>query len=227
MKKKLFDGNSNPSGTVVLNWHDTPEGEFTYFAEAYHTVAKKTVDDLKKDPRFGLYGSPLDDFLAYPVVFLYRHALELYMKAIILIAAPMLEIKKIAEVNRDKLLQNHSLDSLRQKLEQVFKAYRWDWDLKTKHFRTIEDFRITISELHTVDKGSDAFRYPLDTKGNASLSTHFRFNLFEFCDVLDSLFPLLEGVALGAHEELQQTYEAMAEAREYELDNADHEPYDD
>ena len=118
---KLFNKNSNPKGTVVLNWHDTPESEFTYFAEAYHALAKKTVDDLKKNPGFGLYGSPLNDFLAYPIVFLYRHALELYMKAIILIAAPMLEIKEMGEVNRDKLLKNHSLDSLRQKLEQVFK----------------------------------------------------------------------------------------------------------
>ncbi|MHA2231404.1 MAG: hypothetical protein ACXAB4_02825 [Candidatus Hodarchaeales archaeon] len=185
------------------------------------------MDALKKDSRLGLYGSPIDDFFAYPVVFLYRHSLELYMKAVILIASPMLKIKKMDEIHRDKLLKTHSLDNLRQKLEQVLKAYEWDWDLNTPHFRTIEDFRRIISELHAVDKGSSAFRYPLDTKGNASLATHFRFNLYEFCEVLDSLFPVLEGAALGAYEVLQQTYEAMAEAREWELDNADYQPYDD
>jgi len=225
-KKRLFNKNGNPKGTVVLNWHDTPEREFTFFAEAYHSVAKEAVVTLQKNPQFGLYGSPIDDFRAYPVVFLYRHSLELYMKAVILVAAPMLRIKEMGEINREKLFENHSLDSLRQKLEQVFEAYEWDWDLDTPHFRTLEDFRKTILELHEVDKGSYAFRYPLDTKGKASLASYFKFNLFEFCEVLDSLFPVLEGAAVGAYEELQTTYEAMAEARQWELENSDYEPHD-
>ena len=49
----------------------------------------------------------------------------------------------------------------------------------------------------------------------------FRFDLFEFCEVLDSLFPVFEGAAIGAYEELQATLEAMAESRRWEAENAE------
>lgn len=182
-----------------------------FYAEAYHMVAKEAVATLQKNHQIGLYRSPIDDFRAYPVVFLYRHALELYMKAVILVAAPMLKIKDIVEINRENLLKTHSLDTLRQKLEQVFEAYEWDWDLGTPHFSTLEDFRKIILELHEVDKGSYTFRYPLDTKGDSSLTPYFKFNLFEFCSILDCLFPILEGIAFAAYEELQLEYELMSE----------------
>jgi len=210
-KKRLFVDKGKPHGTVVLNWHGTPEREFTFFAEAFHLVAQDAVAALRKNPHFGLYGSPVEDFRAYPVVFLYRHALELYMKAVVLVGAPMLTIKGMGEINRETLLKNHSLDSLRQDLEKVFEAYEWEWDLGTPHFRSLDDFRKTIAELHSVDARSDAFRYPLDTKGQPSLESHFRFDLFEFCAVLDSLFPVFEGAAVGAYEELHATLEMMAE----------------
>jgi hypothetical protein len=202
----------------VLNWHHTPEREFSFFAEAFHVVAQEAVAALRQ---IGVHRDPIGDFRAYPVLFLYRHALELYMKAIIFTGSPMLAVKGMTEVNRQRLLKNHSLDELRQDLERVFQAYGWKWDLGTPHFRSLNDFRKVIAELHEVDAGSYAFQYPLDTKGSASLTSHFRFDLFQFCEVLDSLFPVLQGAIIGAYEELQATYEAMAEARQWEMENAD------
>lgn len=222
-KKRLFIDNGRPRGTVVLNWHRTPEQEFTYLAEAFHLVAHDAVAALRQNPQFGLDGSPMEYFRAYPVVFLYRHSLELYIKAVILVGSPMLGIKGMADVDRRALLKTHSLDKLRQDLERVFEAYGWDWDLGTPQFRSLEDFRKTITELHDVDTGSYSFRYPIDTKGNASLGTHFRFNLFEFCETLDSLFPVLEGAVIGAYEELQTTLEARSEARQREMENVDYD----
>lgn len=222
-KKRLFVDKGQPHGTVVLNWHGTPEREFTYFAEAFHVVAKESVTALRENPRFGLNGIPIEDFRAYPVVFLYRHALELYMKAVLLVGSPMLSIKGQREVDRQQLLKTHSLDVLRQELERIFEAYDWEWDLGTPHFRTLGDFRAVIAEFQAVDAGSYAFRYPLDTKGSASLKSDFRFDIFEFCDVLDELFPVFEGAAMGAYEELQTTLQAMAEAQQYEMENAGHE----
>ncbi len=212
MKKKiLFDKAGTQNEIVLLNWHNTPEEEFTLYAEAYHTVGKEAVAAFKNYQDAGIHKVPIDDFRAYPVVFLYRHSLELYMKAVILTAAPMLKMRNSVETNRDKLLNTHSLDSLRRKIEQVFEAYEWDWDFGTPHFRTLEDFRNIISELHEVDKGSYVFRYPLDTKGSASLSFGFEFNLFKFCEILDCLLPVLESVAFAAYEELQLAYDIMSE----------------
>lgn len=213
-KKRLFVDKGCPHGTVVLNWHGTPEREFNFVAEAFHLVAQEAVAALRQKPHFGLEGNPIEDFRAYPVAFLYRHALELHMKAVILVGSPMLAIKGMTEVDRQQLLTTHNLDVLRQHLERVFEAYGWEWDLGTPHFRSLDDLRKTIAELHAVDAGSYAFRYPLDKKDTGSLASGFRFNLFEFCEVLDSLFPVLQGAAIGADEELQATLEAMYEARQ-------------
>ena len=193
-KKRLFVDKGRAHGTVVLNWHKNPEGEFGYFAEAFHLVAKDAVSALRQNPHFGLHGSMLEDFRTYPVVFLYRHALELYMKAVILVGAPMLRIKGMTGVDRKRILTTHSLDVLRRNLEQVFKAYEWGWDMDIPHFRSLEDFQQTVAELHAIDARSHAFRYPIDTKGSASLASHFRFDIFEFCGILDSLFPMLDSV---------------------------------
>ncbi len=226
-KKRIFVDRGSPHGTVVLNWHGTPEREFTFIAEAFHKVAQEAVAALRQNHLFGLNGSPIEDFRAYPVVFLYRHALELYMKAVILIGSPMLAIKEMPEVDRQRLLKTHSLDSLREELERMFEAYEWEWDLGIPQHQSLDDFRKTIAEIQAVDARSYAFRYPIDTKGSASLPSHFRFNLFEFCEVLDGLFPVLEGAAIGAYEELQATFEAMADARQFEMENADYNIYID
>lgn len=214
-KKRLFVDQGQPHGTVVLNWHGTPEKEFTYFAEAFYLVAKDAVANLRQDHSFGLNGLPLKDFQAYPIVFLYRHALELYMKAVILIGSPMLSIANQTKVDRETLLKTHSLEFLRQELERIFEAYEWDWDLGVPNFQSVLDFRKIIAEFQEVDAKSSAFRYPVDTKGGASLTSHFRFNLFEFCEILDGLLIALEGASIGAYEELQVTYEQMAETWQY------------
>jgi hypothetical protein len=234
MKKRMFVDKGRPHGTVVLNWHRTPESEFKFFAEAFHAVAKEAVAALRQNPQFGLHGIPTEDFRAYPVVYLYRHALELYMKAVILDGSPMLVMKGVNGIDRQKILSTHSLDGLRQHLERVFQAYEWEWDLGVPHFKSLEDFRKTIAEIHAVDARSDAFRYPLDTKGGPSLASHFRFDLFEFCEILDGLFLALEGAAIGAYEELQAENEARAEALQAQMENADYdsayryeEPYDE
>lgn len=159
----------------------------------------------------GLYGSPRNDFRAYPIVFLYRHALELYLKAVILTASPMLKLRDMELIDRERLFTTHSLDVLRQDLERIFEVFEWEWDLGTPHFRTQEDFRKFIAELIHVDNKSDAFRYPLNTKGNASLKPHFSFNLYEFCSIFDDLLEKLEGAACAAFEELQLEYEILSE----------------
>ena len=209
----------DPHGTVVLNWHDTPEKEFKFFAESFHLTAKEAVAALRQDPHFGLYGSPLKHFRAYPIIFLYRHALELYMKAMILVGAPMLLVQGKGVVDNKRLLKIHNLDILRQDLERVFKAFGWDWDLGVPHFKVLQDFRNVIKELHNVDSGSFAFRYPITTKGKASLESHLQFNLFEFCKILDELFPVLDVATTAAYEKLQATYMAMAEARQLGLED--------
>ena len=222
-KRPLFNDKSKPQGMVILNWLGKPKEEFTHFARAFHQVAQEAVKTLKNNPQFGLYGNRSEDFKAYPIVFLYRHCLELYTKAVIIAGSDMLRLRGMQEVSEEHLLKTHSLDSLRNHLEQVFKAYRWKWDFGVPHCKTVDDFRKIISEFQAVDAGSYAFRYPIDTKGRAILTSYFRFNLFEFCELLDGLFTTLEGAAYGAYEELQNKYRMRAEAQELEMQNTNYD----
>ena len=65
---------------------------------------------LKKNKQLGLHELPIEDFRAYPIVFLYRHAIELYMKAIILVGSDMLTLKDQPKMERQQLFKTHNLD---------------------------------------------------------------------------------------------------------------------
>jgi hypothetical protein len=233
-RPRLFVDDGRDRGTVILNWHSTPEKEFTYVAEAFHTEAKAAVSRLKRNKRLGLHGLPVEDFRAYPVIFLYRHALELSLKAILWRGADMLTLKGKLAVEREKLLKTHDLNWLRIEVERVFDAYDWGWDCGNRHFGSVKDLREVIGEFHKIDAGSFAFRYPVTTKGTPSLPQDFQFNLFHFASVLDALFPALAGAALGAYEEFQEAARQLGEAQEeearYQAENyepQEHDPGED
>ncbi len=220
-KRKLFVDDGRPHGTVILNWHGTPEQEFTYIAEAFRVLAQEAVTKLKRSKRFGLHGVPIEDFRAYPIIFLYRHALELYMKAIVLVGSDMLALRRELVFDREKLFQTHNLDVIRREVERVFTVYGWGWDLGSSSIGSVNDLRDIVGEFQAIDAKSDAFRYPVDTKGAPTLEENFRFNVFKFASVLDDLFPTLEGAVIGAYEEYQNTLQSLGEAQEYERQYAD------
>ena len=199
----MFVNTGLTHGAVVLNWRNDPAREFTQVARAFHAVATECVAALRKNSRFGLTAG--EDYRAYPVVFLYRHALELHLKAVLLAGSRMLSVKGQSPV---KLFDTHCLDKLSKDLERVFEAYGWKWDLGTPHFRTLDAFRECIREFQTIDRGSYAFRYPVNKDGSGSVESSFRFNLFKFCDILDELLPVLEDSAYLASDLLQLNDEA-------------------
>ena len=103
-RKNLFSKAGTRNETVLLNWQDAPEKEVTLYAEAYHKVANEAVAALQDYQDAGFHKVPIDDFRAYPIVFVYQHSLELYMNAVILTAAPILMMKNNTEIDREKLL---------------------------------------------------------------------------------------------------------------------------
>lgn len=222
LKKRLFEDSGQHHGTVILNWVGTPEREFTWYGQAFHEAGKQLVDQLKEDPSFGPDGFPPDSFKALPIVYLYRHTMELYLKGIILAGAGVLRLRGEPALDIKDALDTHSLQSLLAKVERIFEAFGWDWDFELPAFRSLSDFRSIIGQFANVDACSYAFRYPTtkDCK-SASLESGFRFNLFNFCEVLDPIYKILDGAAFGAREELQSEYEQQAEARQYEMENAD------
>src|ERR1017187_7171513 len=82
MKKKPSPGsrlisNSGPHNPVV-NRHNVPAKDLFLYAQSFHKAAKALAGSLQLD------ASPFADFDASPVVFMYRHAVELHLKALVL-----------------------------------------------------------------------------------------------------------------------------------------------
>jgi hypothetical protein len=219
----VFRDTGRRRGTVILNWRGTPLKEFLYIAEAFHDEAREAVKRLKRIRRFGLDGLPIDDFKAYPVIFFYRHALELSMKAVMLAADDMLSLRGKPRVGRDKLFASHDLKWLSGEVERVYEVFGWRWNADEVHFKSKSDFRGIIADLHKFDSGSYTFRYPVNTKGKASLRESFQFNLFHFADVMDIVMSMMAGAAMLAVDtydaEIQRLGEAQEERMRYEQEN--------
>jgi len=192
----LFHRGPKHRTDVVLNWHNNPIGELTMQAEAYLRAGTKLLESFKG-------GNGLTDFDAYPIIFLYRHALELFVKDILLIGNKFAGALGDPEIETpfQEIVGSHRLSRHTDKLRKIFAAVDWkdddfrhDWD----HFlRTIDQ----------VDPNSMTFRYTVDKKGNPLLESHFSFNMCEFTSVFKTVLDDFSGACTGLRYMLSDAYE--------------------
>jgi hypothetical protein len=192
------------SGNVVLNFCDSRE-EFHIFALAYHSAAQRLVTEMK-----GSTGYP--DYDAYPILFLYRHALELYLKAIVLKGAALLRLLEDRTIDYSKFFTRHELTSLLPAIQIIWKLVGWDWDFRIDQVKTFEDFRDMVQDLEEIDPSSFSFRYPLDKRFQAVLPHHFCFSLFAFAEQMDPVLETLGGAVTGLEERWDYAAEIIYEA---------------
>jgi hypothetical protein len=201
MKKKpspasrLFVSNPGPHNTA-LNWNNGPEREFPFYARAFHKAAKTLVanEDLDRMAR--------SDWDACPVVFLYRHALELHLKALVLGDGSNF---LASQPDPASIYRTHSLHRLAQFVCQIVTAVKWEKEFKCEGVEALADFKAVIGELELVDPGSPAFRYPVNTEGQGSVPSHLTFSVLEVAAKMDAVLELLDSTtdALAATWDMQ------------------------
>ncbi len=191
LKEPLFTSISTPNPDWYLN--ACLNVDWDIYAEGY----KKAGDHLVQ---YVVDSNCDQDFLIYPVVFLYRQYLELRLKELLLVSSKLYD----QEVNVPK---DHDLLSLwrrvRPNIEKTFPDSQ-----KEGYYERIED---RIKELCGVDLGSYAFRYPEDTKGRPTLAGIDRINLKWLKNVVQSISIVLDGSSIGMGEHLSVKYEMMSE----------------
>jgi hypothetical protein len=203
-------------GNVVLNFMGAPKRELALIGDEYFEAAKVLMGSLAQK---GSYS----DLKAYPIVFLYRHALELYLKALLVTGDSLAGLLGDGRLEFDLRRANHKLTPLLDKLEQLFSALGWSWEDYGISGLTAEGFRSIISEFDEVDD-SYAFRYPLNKNGTASVEEHFAFSLLQMSRVLDPVLEMLSNAWMTLGEYHSQLSEA-AYLTAYENDsNYDAEP---
>jgi len=197
----------NPHDNVVFNFHGNAIDELAPFAHGYHEAGKRLARILADSPGYR-------DFDGYPILFLYRHSLELYMKAIIFRGAQLLRLIETKDVDTSKLFTIHRLSALLPSMKTVFDGIGWSWDTGLPGINSFDDFDKLVHGIEDMDPDSFNFRYPTNTKGQAALDHHTVINSVAFSINMDPILDLLAGAVLGLHEEFEATAEAKFELQE-------------
>lgn len=195
---KLFRQDSAPHGLFFqLGSRRFYGGDpWTIYASAYRKSAEILVQQL-------LTSRNVPDYVVLPAVFNFRHYLELQLKALILQTQTLLD-------ETPKVANEHRLETLWAELEK--RAGRVSPDFKGQEVAAV---KACVRELAGLDHGSDAFRYPVNKKGDDS---HDRrdFDLAAFSRTMAAVGNFLD--SLGDHfaSLAEDKYEAEAWYREEE-----------
>lgn len=165
-------------------------------AEGFKLAAFQLVDDVVERRAHPI------DVLVYPIVFLFRHYLELRLKELIIVSARLLD--KPREVPG-----HHDLTRLwavvRPRIERV-----WPEDSVREQLDAVEE---TLRGFCDVDPDSQAFRYPVDRAGKLSVTGLDHINVRHLKDVIAGVSSLLDSSSIGMGEYLNAKHEMLAEYR--------------
>jgi hypothetical protein len=191
MKKKPSSGTrlpvSNPGPhKAVLNWRNVPVEDLFLYARSFHTAAKKLAGSPQLD------ATPFTDFDACPVVFMYRHAVELQLKALVLGEGGNFLATKPDPIS---IYKTHSVSWLAQFVCQIVTALTWEKEFRCEGIENLADFKAVVEDINSVDPGPHAFRYPVNTEGQGSVPGQVKLSVREFARRMDALVELLASTA--------------------------------
>jgi hypothetical protein len=115
---------------------------------------------------------------------MYRHAVELHLKSIVLDDGGNLLLTKPDPISVSK---SHSISWLAQFVCQIITTLKWHDRFRCEGIKTFANFKGVIEEISSVDPGSDWFRCPLDPTSETSVR--------EFANKMDALISLLAATA--------------------------------
>ncbi len=187
---------------VVFNWGIESYGTYAF---AYYDAAQKLLERILERGNFA-------DYDAYPILFLFRHYVEMTLKEVIMLTQRIAEIKQI-ELSQFKFAI-HNLSTLLGAAERNLEYLKETLALDEAPF----DERTTalILDLSSFDQKSDAFRYPEDNKGNPFFPDHFLVGLPEVAESMEHVHYRL----IGLTEYLAVAYDNLCEMySEFERDS--------
>ncbi|HRE53683.1 MAG TPA: hypothetical protein PLP22_02680 [Candidatus Competibacter sp.] len=135
------------------------------------------------------------DILVFPIVFLYRHYLELALKYIIADGRKLLGEK-------GSFPTHHKIEHLWPLAKGILRKI-WSGS-EPKEVELIDHL---IKELSIIDPDSMSFRYPENLEGKNSLPNIKHINLRHLGQTIDQVGDFLEAVHMGISEYLNERYD--------------------
>lgn len=181
----LFSGEADDARLIAMP--SSGEAGWPLYEQGYLMAAQQVLDRIVT--------SGFDqDFLVYPLVFLYRQYLELQLKLVIHLGRELYG-------GRSGPMKTHSLAAL---WDVAIGYIRRTWPDDTQDTTRI---RADLAEFDALDGGSYAFRYPVGTSQEPSLPDNLtRFNVATFAKRAEAIGGYLEGASNGmwAHRDWQR-----------------------
>lgn len=193
---------------AVLDY--SPGNDYTY-RQGYRRAGRLLTEWVAENGRD-------QDFLVFPICHAYRHFVELILKTLIPIGCSVAGREMTEEESR---LQSgsHNLNDLWQTFKKISAEVEAANRMAAPAKDDIEGVEAYIDQLHAVDKGSYAFRYPHTRTGAVSLEGLDRINLGRFCEQMERLCNYLEGYEMYYRDLRNMRHESQnAYAQEYGAD---------
>lgn len=169
----FLDGDNWTSATVGID----PDS-WDRYAIGYTRAAELLCQHLNRDPR-------LIEYLVYPIVFLYRHAFEVYLKHIILMGAQLER-----DDGRQEVKRTHKLSQLWQEARVLIERV---WPDGPKE--DLDKIGELLHQFEERDPAATAFRYPVTTAGEPSHNRMERISIANFEEVATNVISLLEATS--------------------------------
>jgi hypothetical protein len=178
------------------DWHNAcigwTHGQWSAYAEGYKRAAEILVQHVVEAQRD-------HNFLIYPIVFLYRQAIEISLKHLIWTGCQLVD-------RRQSIPAHHRLVPLWQQCRAIIEQV-WPGGPK----QDLDAVSEVMDQFEARAPVSTVFRYPFTKEGRASLPANGLINIPNFAEVANRVISLLDGCACGFSEYLQSKWEMERE----------------
>jgi|GEM_PF-2960388 len=170
----LFKWDSDCHNNACINQYHQPWNDYV---RGYRAATEILIEKILSD-------NTSIDILVYPVIFLYRHCLELQMKEIIFVGRHL--------IGKDfEPLNDHNLTALWKKLKPLIIEIE-----PTYPKNELDKIDSVITNFELVDKKSDEFRYSLTKKSERTLKPELKYiNIRHFAEEMEPVLSTLECIS--------------------------------
>jgi hypothetical protein len=143
-----------------------------------------------------------------PMCYLYRNAIELGLKRIIIEDSSTIDTEKALKICKKK---KHSILGLYNSIKPELDAHDNGTDT------TLQDVYKYINSFHDIDTTSDKFRYPCDNDLNVHFKDSTKLDIDNVASCFEELITFLDGASHMLSVEKEIAAEAAAEAASWSI----------
>ncbi len=167
-----------------------------------YTMGYKEAGDLLLQDALGGGGQ---HFLVFPIIFMYRHYIELQLKEIIINNWLYLDISEgLPTYHNIEKLWSMCRDALHKMDEAVDPAFTKTKEYINEIISRYDALEADLKVFSQWDPNSEIFRYPIDKRGNPIVVNLKNINLKELEELISRISRELDGISLGAYDLLSQ-----------------------